>query len=186
MPESAFVFQRVTDQTAKVFLFQRVQDEHFAAGQQRAVYLKRGVFRRGADENNAALFHERQKSILLGFIEAVNLIHEQDGFPAEQAAFIRLFHDLPDLLDSARYRGKIDKIGARTVCDDARQRRLPYAGRPPEDHRADLISLDQSAQYFPPRRAGAPARKTYPATVAAAAQPEVDCLPVQTKSVPAS
>ena len=51
---------------------------------QRPVDLEGGVFRGGADEHDAAFFHKGQKRVLLGLVEAVDLIHKDDGLFAVQ------------------------------------------------------------------------------------------------------
>ena len=78
----------------------------------------------------------------------MDLVDEDDRPHAHQAVVLRLLHHGADLLDAARDGGKVDKFRARPVRDDLRERGLADAGRAPEDHRGDLVALDQAAKYF--------------------------------------
>ena len=80
LAEAAGVLQRpLAAAPVRSSVGQGVQHKHLAAGQQRAVDLKGGVLRGGADQNDAALFHKGQKGVLLGLVEAVNLVHKDDA-----------------------------------------------------------------------------------------------------------
>ena len=70
----------------------RLQDGHAAAGEQGRVDLERGVLGRGADERDRSLLDGVQERILLGLVEAVDLVDEEDD-PAATAA------DLGGLVD---------------------------------------------------------------------------------------
>ena len=76
-----------------------LKHENLAAGQKSAVYLKGRVFCRRADQYNGALFYEGEECVLLSFVEAVDLIDEEDGLLAELAVFLGLLHDGFDLFD---------------------------------------------------------------------------------------
>ena len=78
----------------------------------------------------------------------MDLVHEHDRALAEAAVVLRLLHDLLDLLDAAGDGGKVDERRPGLVRDDARERGLAHAGRPPEDHGGDLVVLDQAAQHL--------------------------------------
>src|SRR5690606_1977839 len=60
----------------------RLQHVHAAAREQRRVQLEAGILGGGADEQDAAAFDVRQEGVLLRLVEAVHLVHEQDGAPA--------------------------------------------------------------------------------------------------------
>ncbi len=49
------------------------------AGEQGGDDLERGIFGGGADQDDRSRFHIGQKGILLGFVEAVDLIDKDDG-----------------------------------------------------------------------------------------------------------
>src|SRR5262249_4064378 len=57
---------------------QRRQAEQEGAGQQRRVDLEVRVLRGGADQDQHALLDPRQEGVLLGPVEAVDLVEEED------------------------------------------------------------------------------------------------------------
>ena len=65
---------------------ERTEHQHARPRQQRGVEFERGIFRRGADKHDGAVFHHRQKAVLLGAVEAVHLIDEQQRALAALAA----------------------------------------------------------------------------------------------------
>ena len=146
--EAAWVGERAGEQGSEVGSGQRLQDEHLAARQKRAVNLERRVLGRCADQDDAPFFDKGQEGILLRLVETVDLVHEHDRALAKASVILRLLHDLFDLLDAAGDGGKVDERRLGLVRNDARERSLAHAGRPPEDHGGDLVVLDQAAQYL--------------------------------------
>ena len=146
---AALVRERAAQQLHDLLLAEAVEDEDLAAGEQRGVDLEGGVLRRGADEDDAALLDERQEGVLLRLVEAVDLVDEEDGPHAEGARLLGAGHDLLDLLDAARDGAEGDELRLREVCDHVGEGGLADAGRPPEDHRGDLVALDHRAQELP-------------------------------------
>ena len=130
-------------------LRQRLKDKHLASGQQRGIDLKGGIFRGGPDENDASLLHKGQKSILLGLVETMNLIHKNNGPPSGKAHLFRLHHHLADFLNAAGNGAEIDEFRLRLSGDDAGKGGFSHAGRPPENHGADAVLIDQAAQHLP-------------------------------------
>ena len=147
--KTARVGQRTPEQSFQIVRRECLQHKHLAARQQRPVDFKRGILRCRADQDDAAFFDKRQERILLRLIKPVDFIDEHDGLFPVAAVIIRLLHDCADFLDAAGDGGKINKGGLGSVGDDARQRRLAHARRPPEDHRRNLVALDQPPQYLP-------------------------------------
>ena len=91
------------------------QHQHLAARQQRGVELERRVLGRGADQRDRAVLDVRQEAVLLGAVEAMDLVDEQQRALAVLAAL----------------RGP-----PRRSCADRRRRRTPptaarNAGRSP-------------------------------------------------------
>ena len=75
------------------------------AQEQRRNYLERWVLGCRAEEHDQALFHVRQESVLLSFVEAVDLIDEQNRRLAVQPALLLGFvEDLTEFLDSRKDR----------------------------------------------------------------------------------
>ena len=57
---------------------QRLKRNDRGARQQRRDDLKRGAFRRRADENHISLFNMRQKRVLLRLVEPMDFVNEKD------------------------------------------------------------------------------------------------------------
>ena len=68
--------------------------------QQGGVDLERGVLGRGPDEGDGPVLDGRQQGVLLGLVEAVDLVDEQDRPPAAAAGLAGLGDRLPQLLDA--------------------------------------------------------------------------------------
>src|SRR5262245_4384999 len=64
-------------QVFKRLVIQALQNEHLRAGKQRRVDLKAWIFGGGADEGDDALFHIGQKAVLLGAVEAMDFVDEE-------------------------------------------------------------------------------------------------------------
>ena len=80
-------------------------------------------------------------------VEAVDLIDEQDGAAAEPfARLLRLGHHRADFLDPRKHRAERDEVRLRRLGDDARERRLARAWRPPEDDRLQRVPRDRFAE----------------------------------------
>ena len=79
---------------------EREQRVDAAAAEQRGVDFKRGVLRGCADETNGASLDVRQKGVLLGLVEAMDLVDEQDRARAEAGGFVGVDHHLLDFLDA--------------------------------------------------------------------------------------
>ena len=58
---------------------QRFELEDAAAADQRPVDAEIGVFGGRANQDDGAVFHPGQKGVLLGLVEAVYLVDEEDG-----------------------------------------------------------------------------------------------------------
>ena len=140
--------ERTAQKPQDVLLLQRLEHEDAAARQKSAVDLERRVLRRRTDEDDASLFHERQESVLLCLVEAMNLVDEEDRALAVRRVLLRLLHDRANLLDAARHGGKVDETSLRLPRNDACERRLADARRSPEDHREDLVLGDELPEHL--------------------------------------
>ena len=117
-----------------------------AAGEQRRNNLERRVFGGGSDEADGSVLDVGEEGVLLGLVEAVNLIDEEDGAGAEFRRFFGVDHDLLDLLDAGEDGGELDEAGAGDVGDDAGEGGLADSGRSPEDHGGGVVALDLDAE----------------------------------------
>ena len=146
--KAAGIVQRAGEQLGQVLLGQALQHKHLAAGEQRAVYLKGGVLSGGADEDDAALLHKGEEGVLLGLVEAVNLVDKDDGALAVAAVVLRLLHHRANLLDAAGDGREVDEFGPGVVGDHPGKAGFAHPRRPPEDHRGDAVALNQAAQHL--------------------------------------
>ena len=117
-----------------------------AAGEQRGVDLEGGVLGGGADEADGAAFDVGQEGVLLGLVEAMDLVDEEDGARAEAGGLFGLDHDLLDLLDAGEDGGELDEAGLGALGDDLGEGGLADAGRAPEDHGGGVVALDGEAE----------------------------------------
>ena len=134
-----------------MLLGQRLEHIDAAARQKRRDDLERRILRSRADQANVALFDVRQERILLGLVEAVNLVDENDGARSILSRPLRIGHDLLDFLDAGQHRGELDELRLGHACDDLRQRSLTRPRRTPEDERADIVALQLGTQRLPGR-----------------------------------
>ena len=120
---------------AHLFAGQLVQHEHARAREKRGDDLEAGVFRSGAHEREFAALHIRQKEILLGFVEAMDLVQEQKLRPQGVAHL----HNFLDILLARGHRGELEKIRTDLVRVNFRQGRLAHARRPPQKEREKML-----------------------------------------------
>ncbi len=73
------VGQGTPEQGLDVLPAERLKREDLTAAQERRIDGEERVLRGGADEDDSAFFHIGQQHVLLGAIEAVQFIDEQNG-----------------------------------------------------------------------------------------------------------
>ena len=127
---------------------ERTENQHPRARQQRGVELERRVLGRRADQRDRAVLHDGEKEILLGAVEAVDLVDEEQRRPAPSARRARASSKI--FFRSATPE-KIAETCTKASCvrlpaDEPRDRRLAGAGRTPEDHRAEALPADEPGQ----------------------------------------
>src|SRR5664280_2909835 len=126
---------------------QGLQCIHAQAREQRAVDLERRVLGGGADQRQQALLHRGQQRVLLGLVEAVDLIEEQHRLPAAGVAPVGRPLDHRAHLRAPRLHGaQLLERRARARGHHPRERRLARAGRTVEHHRVRVALLDRRAQ----------------------------------------
>ena len=135
--------ERPPEDGDRVVLGERLEDEDLRPREQRRVDLERRVLGGGADEDDVARLDPREERVLLGLVEAVDLVDEQNrAAPARAPGPLGLGHHLADLLDAREHRRKRDEVRARRLGDEPREARLPRARRAPENHRLQQVALD--------------------------------------------
>ncbi len=89
-----------------------------------------------------------EQSVLLGLVEAVDLVHEEDRALAVEPLLLgRLRDDLAQLGHTAEHRAEQDEARLRLVGHDVGEGRLARTGRPPEDHGREAIGTDGAAEH---------------------------------------
>ena len=126
---------------------QLVQLVDLRAAQQRRVDLEVRVLGRRADERDEPLLDGGQQRVLLGLVEAVDLVEEEDRRLAARLAPVRGAVDDAAHLGAAGLHGaELLEGGVRRARDDPRERRLAGPGRAVEDHRVRPAVGDRAAQ----------------------------------------
>ena len=126
---------------------QRPQRVHPHPRQQRAVDLERGVLRGRADQRHHALLHSRQQRVLLGLVEAVDLIEEEHrAGVARGAAVGGALQHRAHLRAAGLHRAQLFEHGAGALGDHPRECRLARARRAVEHHRVGVALFDRGAQ----------------------------------------
>ena len=106
--------------------------------------------RRRTDETQQAALDIGQQDILLGFVEAVNLINEENGLLGGVLKTVRSLGDhTTDVRHIALNPAQTLESGARRGGDDLGKTRLPNARRPIQNDRRNSIRLNRAAQEFP-------------------------------------
>ena len=83
------VGQRLASDGEQVAFGQRLELEDAAAADERLVDLEIGVFGGRADQDDRAVLDPGQQRVLLGLVEAVHLVHEEDrALPVLPAALL--------------------------------------------------------------------------------------------------
>ncbi len=75
---TSFIGERATDDGFDVVDRQRFEFEHAAAADERAGQREEGILRGRADEDHGAIFNVGQEHILLGAVEAMDFVDEQE------------------------------------------------------------------------------------------------------------
>ena len=127
------------------------QDQHLAARQERGVEFEARVLGGRADQRDGAVLDVRQEAVLLGAVEAVDLVHEQQGLLPGAGGGARLGENLLEVGDAGEHRRDRDEAQADGIGEQPRDAGLAGAGRPPQDHRGETAGGDHA----PDRAVGA-------------------------------
>ena len=148
--EAAFlVGQSALEHRLDLLARQRLKRENLAAAQERRIDGEKRVLRRRPNKNDAAFLDIGQKHILLGAVETVQLIDEEDGTSASVGQLgACFFEQLAHFLDADRDRIDLTEDALRLVGDDMSERGLAAPGRAVEEDGAEPIGLQQASQQF--------------------------------------
>jgi hypothetical protein len=116
------------------------------AGAEGAVEFEARVLRGGADQGDRAVLDVGKEAVLLGAVEAVDLVDEQQGALSDTAPVSCGGEDLPQIGHAGeggrhRFEGQV-----AAVREEPGDGRFPDAGRPPQDGGAEALLGDHAAQ----------------------------------------
>src|SRR5882672_666112 len=143
-----FVVEGAAEELGDLRCGKRIEDVNLRAREKRRDDFERRILGGGADKDNVARFDVREKGVLLGFVEAVNFVDEDDGAVAAAGFLFGDGHDFLDFLDARENGAERDKFRTRQARDETRERRFSAARRSPEKHGAEIVVFDLNAQGF--------------------------------------
>ncbi|CAI8169362.1 MAG: Uncharacterised protein [Synechococcus sp. CC9902] len=114
---------------------------------QSLVHLEVGVLRGGSDQGDGAVLHPGQQRILLGAVETVHFINEQNrAQPVALKALPGSIDLESQILHAGEHGVEAAEVRPGMAGDDPGQSRLADTGRPMQDQVANPVSLDGTAQ----------------------------------------
>ena len=116
------------------------------ARQERRIELEGGVLGGRPDDHNGAVFHDGQEAVLLGAVEAVDLVHKQECALAGRAAGAGRLENLLEVGDAREDRRHRLEMKPDAVGQQARDGGLAGAGRAPEYDRGEVPGGQHAAQ----------------------------------------
>jgi hypothetical protein len=105
--------QRALQQRHDLRHGESAQGVHARAREQRRNHFERRILGGSADQDDVAALHVGQECVLLRFVEAMNLVDEQDGAAAHAAQALGIGHHRFDFLDAAQYRAERNELAPR-------------------------------------------------------------------------
>ena len=124
----------------------RLEFKHRAAGQKSAVHIEIGVLRSGGDQRQLAVLHKFQQTLLLLFIEVLDLVQiQQHAARGQERSHIG--NDVLDILQ--RRRGGVEAVQCllRPLRNDVGNGGLTGAGGTVKDHIGVGAALNQAAKH---------------------------------------
>src|SRR6267378_6404035 len=124
------------------------EDVDLGAGEEGGDDFEGGIFGGGADEENVAGFDVREEGVLLGFVEAMDFVDEDDGAKAGAGFVLGFGHDFFYFFYAAGDSAEGDEFAFGEAGDEARDSGFAAAGRAPEEHRGEVVGFDLNAEGF--------------------------------------
>ncbi len=124
-----------------------MKSKHSRPGQKSSIELERRVFRRGADQDNSAVFHDRQKRILLGAIKAMNFVYEKQGLASRHTPRASSLENLLEIGNAGEDRRNLFKREISFSGKQAGNGRLAGSRRSPEDHGTERTGCNHARQH---------------------------------------
>ena len=136
------VGQRIALDRDELLLGEWLERMNLGPGEQRRYDLERRILGGGSDQGDVAPLHVRQESVLLGLVEAVDLVDEYDRAAAGAPQPLGVRQNHLHVLDAAQDAAEGYELALRGRGDDARQGGLAGSGRSPQDDRSERVRLD--------------------------------------------
>src|SRR5262249_51530883 len=118
---------------------------HLAARKQRAIELEAGIFGGGADQGHCSPLDMREKGVLLGPVEAMDLVAKEDRAATQYPSLFRLAHNFFDPGNPVEHRRELDKLPIGVMGDQPGNGGLAGPRRSPEHTAAHVASTDRVA-----------------------------------------
>src|SRR5262249_12120037 len=117
--QAALVSQGATEQGEGVVVGQGAEGADAGARESRGAAFEGGASSGGTDKGDGAALDVGENSILLGLVEAVDLIYEEDGAPPGHAQELAgILHDATEISDACGDSAKGDEAGVGDAGDD--------------------------------------------------------------------
>ncbi len=123
-----------------------LEGQHPGAGQKGGIELEGWILRRRPDEDHGSVFHDGKKTVLLGAVEPMNLVDEEQRLAPFHPAHAGGFEDLLQVGDAGEDRRDLFEGEARLARQQPRHGCLAGARRAPEDHRTKRAGSDHAGK----------------------------------------
>ncbi len=131
----------------QLLLAERLELVELGAREQRRVELEVRVLGGRADQRDEPFLDRGQQRVLLGLVEAVDLVEEEDRAPPRRAQPLAgACQHLAHVADRRRDGRELLELGACRARDDPGERGLARARRPEEDERRHAVGLDREPE----------------------------------------
>jgi hypothetical protein len=137
---------RAPQEDLEVAGLERVELVDLRPGDQRGVDLEVRVLGRRPDQRHDGVLHRRQQLVLLGLVEAMDLVEEEDRRASAASALGRPREYLADFGLAGVDGRELLERRRRVDGGEPRDRRLAGARRAVQDHRVDVPGLERGAQ----------------------------------------
>ena len=146
--EAAFrVREGTSDDGRDILVGERLQSPHAEAGEQGSIDLEVRILGRRTDQRHGAVFDVRQERVLLGLVESMDLVDEQDAADAVQRQpLLGLGDRRPDLGHARHDCGQGVEMRTDLAGQQSREARLPGPGRTPQQQRRQVAASDAPPQ----------------------------------------
>jgi hypothetical protein len=127
------------DQRRQPVVVQASEHQDLGAGQQGGVQLEAGVLGGRTDQHDRPVLHVREERVLLGAVEAVDLVDEQQRALPDLTPPLRGEEHLAQVGNPGERRGQRLEHQVGPLGREPRDRRLAAAGRSPQHHRGQPV-----------------------------------------------